>query len=447
MYCDKCGTEIRKGVKFCPGCGKKIEDSHSVLSDLKPKKWNNKFVTEDEERITAKEYLMTTNVKDWDEARRLLTTVRLFFWWAFFALIIAHFVNESEVVSSFVDIINIISFLFYLWLFIVTAKWLKAVNSSVANTLWLFIPICWLFIYPMIADPLKTILGIRKPPYRSTFTAKKSPLHSANLHDNSKIIEQAKISKWKNILYKSIGIIILLWLIGLGIYWNIDGKSIQLNNDAMESFNNWDSQDAIKQLQDSKTSALTNENKLNTLINLAYVQSSESQDEDALKTFKEALVLSEVDSFDYYLVTAEIAALNNDPEKAIKNYNLAYKLNEKGYQVNNALTLFYIDLEDKWGEYVDYPKALFFALRAYEFSWKTETAKQNLAIAYFFNEDYDKTISLLSSSNLPKQPMVWLWLALSYHSKGDSTNAKLYLTRAIDNWADIPQEYIDLINS
>ncbi len=445
MFCNKCGTEIRKWVKFCPGCGTKIEGTNATNDNLKWKKWENKITPgKDEERITVQEYLMTTNIKDLDEARKLLNMVKFFFWGSSFFLVFNYLITESGIDSSLKDIISTISWLTYLWLIIITMKGLKAVNQSMANTFWLIIPICWLFLYPMIADPLKTILGIRKPPYRSTFTAKKSSLHSTVMKDEPIISESPA---WTKNSTNKTKIVIGLIVIGLAIYWSVDNTSIQLNNDAMESFNNWDSQIAIKKLQDSKTASVTDKNKLNTLVNLAYVQTTESQNEEALNTFKEALPLTENNSFYYYLITAEIALLSNDPDNAYKNYNLAFKLDEKNFQINNALTIFHLDIEDKWAEYVNFPKALFYALRAYEYDWKSELTKQNLAIAYFFNGDYEKTISLLSTSNLAQHPMIWFWLALAYGQKGDSKNAKLYLQKAIENWANIPQEYIDSINS
>ena len=45
---------------------------------------------------------------------------------------------------------------------------------------------------------------------------------------------------------------------------------------------------------------------------------------------------------------------------------------------------------------------------------KSEIAKQNLAIAYYFNEDFDQTISLLSTSNLTQHPYASYWLGLAY---------------------------------
>ena len=36
MFCEKCGKELREGVKFCPGCGKVIEDTSATKGGQTP---------------------------------------------------------------------------------------------------------------------------------------------------------------------------------------------------------------------------------------------------------------------------------------------------------------------------------------------------------------------------------------------------------------------------
>jgi len=36
MFCEKCGKELREGVKFCPGCGKVIEDAGANIGGQAP---------------------------------------------------------------------------------------------------------------------------------------------------------------------------------------------------------------------------------------------------------------------------------------------------------------------------------------------------------------------------------------------------------------------------
>ena len=71
----------------------------------------------------------------------------------------------------------------------------------------------------------------------------------------------------------------------------------------------------------------------------------------------------------------------------------------------------------------------------------------HLAIAYYFNENYDKAISLFLSFDLNKQPILAYWLGLSYVAKEDVENAKLYLKKAITAGVDVPVEVLDYVNS
>lgn len=42
MFCEKCGKELREGVKFCPGCGKVIEDASANSGGQAPVVTNGK---------------------------------------------------------------------------------------------------------------------------------------------------------------------------------------------------------------------------------------------------------------------------------------------------------------------------------------------------------------------------------------------------------------------
>lgn len=245
-----------------------------------------------------------------------------------------------------------------------------------------------------------------------------------------------------------ITILVVLAMIGIGAYNSLDEDSITKNNEGLSSFDSGDSQTAINQLQQAKQDAVSNENKINTLKNLAYVYTTEGQNELALSTFKEALALTKSNSFDYYLISGEIALLEYKPNSAILSFNKAYELNPTDYQINNTLALFYIDLEEIAPQYVDYPKALTYAKKAYEYDPdKLEVSKQNLAIAYYFNENYDKTISLLSTTNLTQHPYAALWLGLAYLGQEDDINARINFQKAISGGAEVPQEIIDYLNS
>ncbi len=247
---------------------------------------------------------------------------------------------------------------------------------------------------------------------------------------------------------KIITILVILAIIGIGIYNSLDEDVIIKNNEGLSNFDSGNSQVAINQFQQASQDAVSNENKINSLKNLAFVYTTEGQNEQALSTFKEALNLTKVNSFDYYLISGEIALLEYKPNSAILSYNKAYELDSNNFQINNSLALFYLDLEEIAPQYTDYSKALTYAKKAYEYdSEKSEISKQNLAIAYYFNDNFDQTISLLSTTNLTQHPYAAFWLGLSYLEKEDEINARINFQKAIEGGAEMPQEIINYLNS
>jgi tetratricopeptide (TPR) repeat protein len=243
-----------------------------------------------------------------------------------------------------------------------------------------------------------------------------------------------------------ITILIVLGIIGSVIYGNLDKQAIDTNNGGVTSLDSGNSKTGIEQFKQAASEAKTNDTKISTLKNLGYAYATDNQNNLALNAFKEALVLTTTDTFDYYLISAEVAILEGKPNDAQFNYDKAYQLDPEDFQVNNGLNLFYLDLGDIAPEYKDYKKALPYAQKAYEVS-KLEIAKHNLAIAYYFNENYDQVISLLSPSDLSKFPYGSYILGLSYMVKKDDINAKINLRKASDGGIELPQEVKNYLNS
>jgi tetratricopeptide (TPR) repeat protein len=227
---------------------------------------------------------------------------------------------------------------------------------------------------------------------------------------------------------------------------SIDSDAIDKNNNALNAYDSGNNQEAITQFQQASQDAVSNDTKINTLKNLAYVYSSEGQDDLALSTFQEALALASADSVDYYLISGEIAELESKPNAALIAYNKAYTKDPDDYQVNNSLALFYIDIYDVHPQYVDYKKALGYAQKANQIS-PSNVSKKNLALAYYFNENYSQTISLLRSVDISKEPNYAYFLGLAYAQTDDTVNAKLYLRQAIVGGMKVPQEVYDYINT
>ncbi|MCK5343059.1 MAG: tetratricopeptide repeat protein, partial [Candidatus Heimdallarchaeota archaeon] len=189
--------------------------------------------------------------------------------------------------------------------------------------------------------------------------------------------------------------------------------------------------------------------KLNTLKNLGYIHSSEGQNEQALQSFKEALTYASEGSFDYFMVSGEIAMIEGKPNAALLSYNKAYDLRPNDFQINNALNLFYLDLSEVAPYYSDYVKSLQYAQKAHDVSEDLvkNTARQNLGIAHFFNENYDQAISYFSYTDLNKEPYMAYWLGWAYTAKEDKTNAKFYFQKAVDAGIEIEQEAYDYLYS
>lgn len=255
-------------------------------------------------------------------------------------------------------------------------------------------------------------------------------------------VEEKKSSGWGGIYT----VVVILALVGFGAYGSVDKEQIKTNNEALIKFDAGDSKTAVEQFRKTANEATSNEIKVVALKNLGYVYSTEGQTSQALSAFNEALPLTTKDTFDYYLISGEVALLDGNINDALTNYNNAYRLNPGGFQINNALALFHLDLEGVAPKYADYSKALLYAKKAYELS-PSEISKQNLAMAYYYNENYSETISLLSSSNFTQHPYAAYWLGLAYLENKDDANAKIYLQMAIDEGAEVPQEVHDYLSS
>lgn len=254
---------------------------------------------------------------------------------------------------------------------------------------------------------------------------------------------QNKTSK-KNIVW----ILLVLAFISYSVYSSVDEDSINLNNEGVTSFDSGNTEQGIQSLIGAVDSAVTGATKINALKNLGYAYISDDQNDLALESFKNALASSRVGTFDYYLISGEIALLEGKPNAAQLSLTKAYEINPDDFQINNTLGLFYLDVDGVTTHYIDYPKALTHARKAYELSGsdaKNITTK-NLGLAEYFNENYTQAVSLLSpyTSNDPYYSYL---VGLSYLAVGDDINARVYLNKARAGGIELPQEFLDYLNS
>lgn len=267
----------------------------------------------------------------------------------------------------------------------------------------------------------------------------------SNVESNDSAEEVLSVENGWNIR-RIIIIIIIVGSIGFGAYNATTRSAIEKNNEAILSFEDGDTETAINQLNESLEESTTTENKVNALKNLGYIYDTIGMYDDAIKAFNDALKFTEKDGFNYYLISGEIAYIEQKFNIALLNFNKAYKINPKDSQVNSSLSCLYLDPEEISPDYENYPQALFHAKIAHKYDdQKSDGIIQSLAMAYFYNNNYDETISLLTSLDLNKTPNMSYWIGLSYVAKEDPENAKIYFQTAIDNGVELEQEIYDYL--
>jgi hypothetical protein len=168
MYCANCNSLIEKGTKFCQNCGIGISKS-SLIS--KPEKSieknfnsrqpssNHSIKTEE----TPEAYMQKTDIKSTDEAQSMLSRLKITFWAVAISLLTLNVITElsSSLSNEFAYLFIALYFgvLIYFVFYCMTV--LKAVNLPRTSAFWcvFFAPFGWFYLYPLMANPLKIILG------------------------------------------------------------------------------------------------------------------------------------------------------------------------------------------------------------------------------------------------------------------------------------------------
>lgn len=241
-----------------------------------------------------------------------------------------------------------------------------------------------------------------------------------------------------------IKVLIGIAIVGFIVYFNIDDQAVENNNQALNSFNAGNSDGAISQLESASQEALTDETKVDTLKNLAYVYATEGQKDKALVKFKEALPFTKIDSFDYFLVLGEVAYLEGKPLLAKQHFEKAFSMNSSDFQINNSLALFYMDVEELYPQYADVVEGLKYARVAHNANNSAVTLG-NLGAALVLNEKYTEAITYLKQINLQQHSYINLWLGLAYAGEENKEQAKFYFQQYVNTGAEVPPEITEYL--
>ncbi|MDD4290095.1 MAG: zinc ribbon domain-containing protein [Patescibacteria group bacterium] len=187
MFCQHCGVKIEENTKFCHHCGAKTNSNTLQLKKEGAKKnIETQGSSINNERETVEEYLSKTNIKNKEEAKKYLNQFRILLWTVFISMVFVRGLNESAPEGSLMFGIIYLGLLIYLIIFCV--KILSVEKQPKINAIWciIFAPLSWLYLYPLIADPLKIIIGQKqeKKPKIITYTT----LIVQNAPKNSDII-------------------------------------------------------------------------------------------------------------------------------------------------------------------------------------------------------------------------------------------------------------------
>jgi tetratricopeptide (TPR) repeat protein len=235
-----------------------------------------------------------------------------------------------------------------------------------------------------------------------------------------------KKNKWASL-------VIFLVFIAISAYNGFSNVGVQKNETGIDLLDKGgDYNQAIQSFSEAYGKVTSDEDKITVLKNWAYAYWANNQLPETKAKFQEALAMIKPESSDYYLVTGEIALLDNDAQKAEENYMKAVAKAPNDFQINTSLGVFYMGLDEFSADYAEYDKALIYNKKAYEVKPESEMVKENLASNYFYLEKYQEAIDLFSLTSLDKKPYNNYMIGLCYLGLENNESAKLYVQKAMD---------------
>lgn len=239
---------------------------------------------------------------------------------------------------------------------------------------------------------------------------------------------------WKSIFYTFLRYcFVVIFIIGF-IVAAIEDRAVNKNNQALEDLNKGDFNASIEQLKTAVETAPTDELKGQILTNLGYAYYNADRFEEATETFKEAIRYVSQESFEYLLLSGEVAELENMPAIALAHYLRAYEKKPTSFQVNTSLGLIYLDLEDKNPALFDPEKALNHLQRAYDSrdDFMTNIASHNLGNAHLVNGNYQEAIDVLSDPSVTLTPIGNGIIGYCYYWLYEPEKSKPHFEKYID---------------
>lgn len=362
-----------------------------------------------------------------------LYSVFVLLFWTVLLLLFVEVLPDSAFPIVFLCLICI--FMMYVAI-VLTVKRLHDLNYSGWSILLSFIPILNLFIFICVffvpGTEGKNKFGEPEEPFFHSF--------------NKKSVLARNLDKPFSRVILTILVIALLW--GFGYYSSLDDTIINKSNELIESIEGGEDVTGGK-FEKLAEDSYAGENKVELYKNAGYryMYSLDGDDYKAKESFKKALALVDEGTFDYYLISAEIAMTENKARTALFNYEKAYEISPSDFQVNNGLGIFYFGMTSVLEQFTDYQKALKYFKVAYEQN-PSNTIKENMAIAYFYLEDYDEALKFfLEIKETSKSFYLDYWVGACYLAKENLDLGQQYLKSAYDNGVEMEQVFIDFINT
>lgn len=198
MNCTNCGAKIDESSKLHHQCG-------TVINTISKVEQPNTKTLE-----TREQYLANTSIKDIAQAKGYLKQLKLLFWIVFIFSLVVELLDYSEFYSNdlfgLLGIVNLGLIIYFIYF---CSKVLKAEKISRWNALLcvFFAPLSWIYLYPLITDPLKIITGEKQLPVVLTELEKQQKATK----DNKKF--------WRE-MWRMIGVFLgIVIIVGILIYF------------------------------------------------------------------------------------------------------------------------------------------------------------------------------------------------------------------------------------